>query len=231
MRITGGTLRALSARSRATALIPKPSELISRVDGGYGVAHDPVSPVGPGPAIWLPQASPGTLILEPAPAGFDTPRSVDHVAFGQSLVELSDAGGRTLAIADGSSELHVRLRDEQAARRPAVLVPLDSMGELRADVALHFARRLAGQRTDILPAALRLTAFQKRRLIQLLHAFDVHDLGGGPRDVAAKVLASDHARRRSVEWKDSHVRRNARRLIEDSRALVEGGYLKLLRGL
>ncbi|WP_229165903.1 MULTISPECIES: DUF2285 domain-containing protein [Bradyrhizobium] len=116
-------------------------------------------------------------------------------------------------------------------RRPAVLVPLDSMGALRAHVALHFARCLAGQRTGSLPAALRLTAFQKRRLIQLLHAFDVHDLGGGPRDVAAKVLASDHAHRRLVDWKDSHARRRANRLIHDSIALVERGYLKLLRGL
>lgn len=171
------------------------------------------------------------MILEPAPPGFDTPRSVDRIAFGQSLIELSDADSRALVIADGSGELHVRLGEERAARRPAVLVPLDSMGALRADVALHFARRLAGQRTGLLPAALRLTAFQKRRLIQLLHAFDVHDLGGGPRDVAAKVLASDHAHRRSIEWKDSHARRKANRLIHDSIALVERGCLKLLRGL
>lgn len=224
-------MRALSVRSRAAALIPKPFERVSHVDGGYGVAHDPVSPVGTEPIIWLPQASPGTLILEPAPPGFDTLRSIDRRAFGQSLFEQRDAGGRALVIADGSGELHVHLRDEQAARRPAVLLPLDSMGELRADVALHLVRRLAGQRTDILPAALRLTAFQKRRLIQLLHTSDVLDLGGGPRDVAAKVLASDHAQRRSVEWKDSHARRKANRLIHDSRALVEGGYLKLLRGL
>ncbi|WP_407186881.1 DUF2285 domain-containing protein [Bradyrhizobium centrosematis] len=170
------------------------------------------------------------MILEPAPPGFDIPRSIDRSAFGQPLLEQPDADGRELVIADGSGELHVRLRDEQAARRPAVLLPLDSMGELRADVALYFARRLAGQRTGLLPAALRLTSFQKRRLIQLLHAFDVHDLGGGPRDVAAKVLASDHAHRRSVEWKDSHARRKANRLIHDSIALVERGYLKLLRG-
>lgn len=78
---------------------------------------------------------------------------------------------------------------------------------------------------------LRLTAFQKRPLIQLLHAFDVHDLGGGPQDVAAKVLASDHAHRPSVEWKHSHARRKANRLIHDSTALVERGYLKLLRGM
>ncbi|WP_342740924.1 DUF2285 domain-containing protein [Bradyrhizobium sp. B117] len=211
--------------------MPKPSELVSHVDGGCGVAHDPASPVGPEPAIWLPEASPGTLILESAPPDFQTVHSIDRNAFGLPLIERTDADGRELVVADGSGELHVRLRDEQAARRPAVLVPLDSMGELRADMALHFVRRISGQRIGLLPAALRLTSFQKRRLIQLLHAFDVHDLGGGPREVAAKVLASDHAQRRSVEWKDSHARRKANRLIHDSIALVERGYLKLLRGL
>ncbi|MCA1414383.1 DUF2285 domain-containing protein [Bradyrhizobium sp. NBAIM20] len=221
----------LNARSRARALSPKPSEPVSHIDGGCGVAHDPASPVGPEPAIWLPEASPGTLILQSAPPEFETVHPIDRKSFGLATVEQTDADGRELVVSDGSGELHVRLRDEQAMRHPAVLVPLDSMGEMRADVALHFARRLAGRRTGLLPAALRLTSFQKRRLIQLLHAFDVHDLGGGPRDVAAKVLASDHAQRRSVEWKDSHARRKANRLIHDSIALVERDYLKLLRGL
>nr|WP_249804948.1 MULTISPECIES: DUF2285 domain-containing protein [unclassified Bradyrhizobium] len=211
-------------------MIPRLSVPSLHVVGGYGVAHDPASPVGLEPTIWLPQVSPGTLILEPAPSGFDIATSVGRNVLGEPLIERIDADGRELVITDGSGELHLLMRDEQAARRPAVLVPLDSMGELRLEVALNFVRRLGGQRIALLPAALRLTSFQKRRLIQLLHAFDVHDLGGGPREVAAKVLASDHARRRSVEWKDSHARRKANRLIHDSIALVERGYLKLLRG-
>jgi hypothetical protein len=211
--------------------MPRPPVRLSHVDGGCGFAHDPAAPVGKEPTIWLPEASPGTLILEPAPPGFDALRSIDRSAFGQSLLEWTDPDGRELVIADGSGELHVRMRDEQGVRRPAVLLPIDSMAELRLDVALHFVRRLGGQSIGLLPAALQLTSFQRRRLIQLLHAFDVHDLGGGPRDVAAKVLASDHAQRRSVEWKDSHARRKANRLIHDSIALVERGYLKLLRGL
>ncbi|WP_271587366.1 DNA -binding domain-containing protein [Bradyrhizobium sp. CCBAU 53415] len=43
-----------------------------------------------------------------------------------------------------------------------------------------------------------------------------------------KVLASEHAQRCSVEWKDSHARRKANRLIHDPIALIERGYLKLL---
>lgn len=181
--------------------------------------------------MWLPEVSPATLILEPAPTGFDAVTASDPGAFGPVLAERTDADGRELVIADGSGELHIRLQDDQATHRPAVLLPLDNMFELRLNVALRFARRFSGQRISLLPAALRLTSFQKRRLIHLLHAFDVHDAGGGPRDVAAEVLTSDHAQLPSIEWKDSHARRKANRLIHDSIALVERGYLKLLRGL
>ncbi len=45
-----------------------------------------------------------------------------------------------------------------------------------------------------------------------------------------KILRSEQAQLPSVEWKDSHARRTANRLIHDSIALVERGYLKLLRG-
>lgn len=211
--------------------MPRPPVLVWLGDGGCAFAHNPASPVGLEPVMWLPEVSPVTLILEPAPFGFDPTTSFDPSAFGAALVEHTDADGRELVIVDGSGELHIRVQDDQATRRPAVLLPLDSMSELRLDVALRFVRRLAGQRINFLPTALRLTSFQKRRLIQLLHAFDVQDAGGGPRDVAAEVLSSDHAQLPSVEWKDSHARRKANRLIHDSIALVEKGYLKLLRGL
>ncbi|MGY3530892.1 hypothetical protein ACVILK_005318 [Bradyrhizobium embrapense] len=120
------------------------------------------------------------MILEPAPSSFKTIHSIDHDAFGLPLVERTDSDGRELVIADGSGELHVRLHDEQAARRPAVLLPLDGMAELRLDVALYFVRHLGGHGLGLLPAALRLTPFKKRRLIQLLHAFDVHESGVAP---------------------------------------------------
>jgi len=180
--------------------------------------------------MWLPEVAPGSVILDSAPAGFDITMSIDPSVIGSRFVERMDGQGRELLIADESGELQVQLQDSQASRRPAVLLPLDGMFELRLDVALRFVRRLRGERVKLLPTALRLTSLQKSRLIQLLHAFDVHDAGGGPRDVAAEVLTSEHAQLPSVEWKDSHARRKANRLIHDSIALVERGYLKLLRG-
>lgn len=170
------------------------------------------------------------MVLEEAPAGFDVTLSIDPSVLGSTVAEREDADGRELVIADGSGEVHVRWRDGRTTRRPVILLPLDSMFEVRLDVALGFIRRLRGQRVGLLPRTLQLTAQQRSRQIQLLHTFDVHDAGGGPRDVAVVVLSSDQAQLPSVEWKDSHTRRKANRFIHDSIALVERGYLKLLRG-
>ena len=79
-------------------------------------------------------------------------------------------------------------------------------------------------------APLQLTSLQRSRLIQLLLAHDVQELGGGPREIATEALGSLQATLPSVEWKDSAARRHANRLIRDARALVNGGYLRLLRG-
>jgi hypothetical protein len=133
-------------------------------------------------------------------------------------------------IGDGSGDLHIWLPDADAAPPLAVIVPPDSVAELRLDVASRFVRRLQDHRTELLPRALQLTAQQRARLIQLLHAHDVHEAGGGPRDVSAEVAGSKQAGLPAIEWKDSAARRLANRLIQDALALVDGGYLRLLRG-
>lgn len=133
-------------------------------------------------------------------------------------------------IVDGADELHLCLRQAESATRPAVLLAIDEMFDLRREVASRFVSRLLGRSTRLLPASLRLTSIQRLRLVRLLHAYDVHAAGGGPREVATQVLASRQAELPAIEWKDSHARRAANRLIHDSAALVNRGYLKLLRG-
>jgi|GEM_PF-608241 len=221
---------ALSARSPAAASIRTRPGPHSPGAGDYGFVHDPGIPAGREPAIWLPEHSPATLILQPSSPGFDASATLDPRALGSILADRVDTDGREWVVGDAFGALHIWLRGDDAAQRPAVVLPVDKVFEVRLDIALRLVHRLHGRHVSLLPPALRLTPLQKRRLIQLLHAFDVHDAGGGPRDVAAEVLGSEHALLRSVEWKDSATRRKAIRLIRDSIALVNRGYLKLLRG-
>jgi hypothetical protein len=170
------------------------------------------------------------LIFGQAPSGFHTDGPFDAAVLGPIRADRVNEDGRRLVVADASSDFHIWLQDTDAARRPAVILPLDGAFELRLDMASRLARRLRGRQTTLLPRALQLTSIQRTRLIQMLHAFDIHEDGGGPRDVAAEVLDSEQASLPSTEWKDSSTRRRAIRLIRDSIALVNHNYLKLLRG-
>jgi len=169
------------------------------------------------------------LILATAPSGFET-SPLDPSTLGPVLADRSDADGRHVVVGNTSGRLHLWLMEDDAARRPAVLMPIDLVCELRLDVAWRFIRRLRGQSIDLLPRLLRITSQHRARLTQLLHAYDIHRDGGGPREVAIDVLDSQQASLPSAEWKDSGARRKANRLIQDSIALVNRGYLKFLRG-
>jgi len=203
---------------------------ISPDDGGYAFAHDPFDPVGVEPVSWAPELTPSTLLLDAAPNGM-APVALDPAQIGTIITDRSNDEGREVVVADASGELHIQLYRDEAVSRPMILLPVGAVAiDLRLDIASRFVRRLQGQTVALLPRALQLPLQRKRRLVDLLHAFDIHDTGGGPREVATRILRSDQAQLPSVEWKDSHVRRAANRLIHDSIALVERGYLKLLRG-
>jgi len=223
------TIRARFARSRAGGSIQTALSPIWPAAGGYDFVRDPDIPAAHEPAIWLPEHSPGTLILATAPPGFAA-NALEPGALGPLLADRSDADGRHVVIGDTSGGLHIWLKQTEAAQRPAVLLPVDDACELRLEIALRFIRRLRGQNIDLFPRLLRITSQHRARLTQLLHAHDIYRDGGGPREVAIDVFDSAQASLPSSEWKDSSARRKANRLIQDSIALVNRGYLKLLRG-
>jgi hypothetical protein len=202
----------------------------SRTAGGYAFAIDPDVSATQEPAFWLPEHSPGTLILAPAPPGFDLGAPFDPALLGQVLAERASAFGRELAIRDDTGDVHIWLLDDEAARHPAVVVPPGGALRLRLDLASRFVRRLLGEKIGLVPPKLQLTAFQRQRYIQLLHAADIYEAGGEPRDVAARVLRSAQANLPAIEFKDTAARKQAARLIAEAVTLVSHGYLKLLRG-
>lgn len=202
----------------------------SHANGGYAFVHDPRTPVGRQVPVWLPEYSPGTLIIQQAPPGFAARFDLDFSALGAVVADQNDAHGREIVVADASGALHIRLMERDAVRCPAILMPLDDLARLRVDVASRFVRRLFGERINLLPLALQLTRHHKTRLIQLLQVFDIVEAGGGRREVASLVLKSDQASLPSTEWKDSAARRMATRLIREAFAFVERKYLQFLRG-
>lgn len=216
---------SLVAMSNPTRLAP-----ISRIDGGCGFAYDPDLPAAREPVFWLPRHSPGTLILAASPPGLGLGAPFDPATLGEVLAERADANGRELIVRDVSGDVHIWLVDEAAIERPTVVIPRDSAHRLRLDLASRFIRRLLGQRVGLLPPRLRITQLQRHHFIQMLHAADLHQDGGEPRDVAAQILRSTQADLPAIEFKDSAARKRAARLIRQSVMMVNRGYLKILRG-
>jgi hypothetical protein len=165
------------------------------------------------------------LTLASAPSGFAAVPVIDLVGSGSDDGQVSH-----LTVSEPPAGFQIALLDGQAPQRPAAVLPLDGAIELRIEVLQRFVRYLRARRVDPLPRALQLTPYQRTRLIDLLHAFDFHAHGAGPREVAAALIDARAAALPAIEWKSSAARRKANRLIRDSIALVNRGYLKLLRG-
>lgn len=198
--------------------------------GGCVFVRDPDAAASREPALWLPEIAPATLILAPAPDGFDVGFPFDPASSGGLSADRRDGADRYVILGDPQGDHLIWLHGADAARRPSVVLPLDAAFELRAAMMWRFYRRLRGRAAGPLPRALQLTPLQRVRLILLLHALDFRLAGAGLRDITAALIDAREAMLPAIEWKSSAARRRATRLIRDSLALMNGDYRKLLRG-
>ena len=106
----------------------------------------------------------------------------------------------------------------------AVVLPLDALFDERVETARRVWRVLAGQHQVPRPA---FTAQRRRRLKLLLRALDASLLGIGYREIAL-ALFGDRVPG-DASWRTHPLRANTIRLVREGRALMRGGYLRLLR--
>ena len=154
----------------------------------------------------------------------------DPVAFSPALADWQDGNDRHLVLYDPDGEHRLWLHGDDAMFRPAVVLPLDDMFELRIEASLRLYRHLRGQPAGKLPHTLDLTPMRRERLIQLLHVLDYRLTGSKPRAIAAAMIDTDATEMSAAEWKSSGLRRKTRHWISQAEALMNGGYRKLLRG-
>lgn len=154
----------------------------------------------------------------------------DLSVLGSILADRRDGTDHHVILSDPDGEHHFWLHGEDASLRPAVILPLDDVFELRIEVLWRLYRRLRGQTAGKPPPALDLTPMRRARLIQLLHILDYRLTGAKPRAIAAALIDADASLMSAAEWKSSAARRKARRWIKDAETLMNGGYRRLLRG-
>jgi hypothetical protein len=106
----------------------------------------------------------------------------------------------------------------------ALILPLDELFEERISTARRLWRALR-RRGRVKP--MTFTAQRRRRLKLVLRALDGDLAGAGYRDIARAVFG-DHVPD-GADWRTHSLRSATIRLVQEGRALMRGGYLRLLR--
>ncbi len=210
--------------------MPKPPRPHWRAAGGCAFVHDPDRPAVQEPVFWRPEAFPGTVIVTPAPQGYEARKPLVLSGLTSFAADRQDGSEYHSILADPDGDHYLWRPDGGSGRCLAVVLPLDDTADLRFEAIGRFLCRLRGRPGGPLPTGLQLTPMRRARLIQLLHTLDYRLTGAGPRAIAAALVDKDAASLPAIEWKSSAARRKANRLIRDAQALMNGGYRKLLRG-
>ncbi|WP_299008102.1 DUF2285 domain-containing protein [uncultured Caulobacter sp.] len=219
-------MRRCSNASRAAPSQRTPPRRRSRGAGGYPFATAPDDLSEPVP--WRPELTAVTVILDAAPAGFNSASPVDPRALGELLADLAGIDGRHVIVADGAGEHRLWLRDSRPGQPLAAIVPLDKDFLTRIASLLRFHRRLLGRAPGPLPRGWPLTAYRLARLDLILRALDLRERGATYREIAARLGRDDATKLSASDWKMSASRSFAVRLVRDGIALANGDYRKLL---
>lgn len=110
----------------------------------------------------------------------------------------------------------------------AAIIPLDGDLETRIATLLRFHRRLLGRPPGRLPRGWKLTPHRRDRLLRMIRAFDLKQGGASYRAVAIALGNAEAAALSATEWKISASRSWTIRLVHAARAMVNGGYRRLL---
>lgn len=169
------------------------------------------------------------VLLAPVPKEFGAVRVADLAAeHPQRTHDCLD--GRHILLDDPAGPHQLWCFETDAQQRLGVLIPLDADFRLRLEAVRRLHRRLIGLSAGPLPRGWRLTAMQRRRFVLMLRALDGHLEGASYREIARVLLDAGAARWPASAWKSSAARSQVIRLVTEGKAIMNGGYLRLLRG-
>ena len=172
--------------------------------------------------LWSPIVDPAVVLLGPSPDFLAGARM--NVLDSASVVQSSPEGKLAiLGLAARSSQL-LSLPGSDPDAPIAAIIPLDTDIVGRVEALSRFWRTIEGR--PALPDT-RMTTQQRRRLRAMMLAADGCVDGASYRDIAFALYGQ---RRIAAEpWKTSSLRDRVIGLVKGGRALIAGGYLKLLR--
>ncbi len=185
---------------------------------------DPLEPPPTAPVFWLPQQDTSVVVLASAPDVLipetDYPPALSDV---RSIADGQDA--HALLDLDTSQQTQILRVDAAAGAGPLVaMVPLGITGFDRLEA---ISRLLAALHGRAVPPDRRLTRQQRARARRMLQAFDGARDGATQLEIAQVIFRVGRISR--DDWQVSSTRHAVMSLLRDARAMIAGGYRKLLR--
>lgn len=207
--------RAEFARDRISGGAGEP-----RLDGRWGLRFpvDPMLPASSAEVFWREDVAPGLvvpMIADTAGQGRParSPATVGRPRRGEDGLHMRLAAG-----------LQLLFRGDARPDGPVLVVlSFDQDFGLRVRAVEALQRASAGQGQP----RSRLTAAQRTRLVRSLVALDGALREDSYRDIARTVFGAEALERE--DWRTASVRDVTIRLVRTGKALMRGGYLKLLR--
>ena len=112
----------------------------------------------------------------------------------------------------------------------AFLIPFDKDFNARLHGLQRLHRHLNGKPSGPRRRSQQLSVGKRTRLTLLLRALDGEREGASRRELAAVLLYEEARDIPAIEWKNSPFRKRINRAVAAATALMNGGYLTLLRG-
>jgi hypothetical protein len=138
--------------------------------------------------------------------------------------------GRHVLVDDPDGRHRVWLVEDVHAHGSAFLIPFGDDFGARLHSLQRFHRRLTGNRAGPLLRSLQLSPLQRARLVLQVRALDGEQNGASRREIAAALLDTSARTIPAIEWKNAALRKKVNRIVASAIALMNGGYLTLLRG-
>jgi len=134
-------------------------------------------------------------------------------------------GGADLRLGLGNGQ-YLQIADDTVGmpESAVAVIPLGLEGFDRIEAVYRFLSALHGR---AIPPDTRLTRQQRARQRRMLRAFDGYRAGATQQEIAEIIFHIDHLDR--DDWQASSTRHAIKALLRDARAMIAGGYRKLLR--
>jgi hypothetical protein len=164
------------------------------------------------------------------PSGFEVGYSIAFDGLSPVLMSVETRDGRHVLLNDPAGRHRLWFVGGFRKESRAFLIPFDGDFNARLHSLQRLHRRLTGRTSGLPLRSQWLSARQRARFTLLLRALDGEREGATRRELAAILLDEEVRDIPAIEWKSSTLRKKINRAVDAATALMNGGYLTLLRG-